>query len=390
MAHLIAIALLVGLLPSGLAGPACAQKYKDTSDCIQRCSSKWGYPGLMMGNDPWGSVMEAKTGKTIDDFYLQVAIACGQPNDTKPMTPSSSAKPEPTLRQGLGTQATSSTSAPARFITSVRPSSSTTSTTKSSTSAKPSTSSTSTKPKTTSTTPPRPSFAALAQTNAFAAPPPATTQPKTNTDANNSKSNSNSNSNANANTNKSNSNSNANTNSNSGNKQSNSDSNSNKNTGSSGSTGNSGGSGGNGSRASNADVQAYLKGHNSIRAKHGAVDVTWSNEAAAKAQQWADLCTNQHSGGTLGPFGENLAAGTGSYSISEAVKDWTDEVTDYNPGNPKPSHFTQVVWKATTQIGCAVQTCSGIFPGFGPAQYYVCEYSRQGNVIGQFGQNVQA
>jgi len=160
------------------------------------------------------------------------------------------------------------------------------------------------------------------------------------------------------------------------------------NTGSSSSSG-SGSSSGNGSRASDADVQAYLTAHNTIRAQHGAVPVTWSSSAASKAQEWADKCTNQHSGGTLGPLGENLAAGTGTYTIAEAVKDWTDEVSEYNPNNPTFSHFTQVVWKATTLIGCAVQTCDGIFAGFGPAQYYVCEYSVQGNVEGEFQTNVQ-
>jgi uncharacterized protein YkwD len=69
---------------------------------------------------------------------------------------------------------------------------------------------------------------------------------------------------------------------------------------------------------------------------------------------------------------------------------WNAEVSSYNPSNPVPSHFTQVVWKATTQVGCAVNTCNGIFAGFGAAQYYVCEYSVQGNVIGEFGTNVQA
>ncbi|KAJ7666406.1 CAP domain-containing protein, partial [Mycena rosella] len=137
--------------------------------------------------------------------------------------------------------------------------------------------------------------------------------------------------------------------------------------------------------ASDADVQTYLSTHNTIRSQHGAVPVTWSNAAAVKAQQWADECKNQHSGGTLGPLGENLAAGTGSFSITNAVKAWTDEVSEYNANDPQPSHFTQVVWKATTQIGCAVATCNGIFAGFGAAQYYVCEYSVQGNVIGNFG-----
>ncbi|KAJ7225808.1 CAP domain-containing protein, partial [Mycena pura] len=145
------------------------------------------------------------------------------------------------------------------------------------------------------------------------------------------------------------------------------------------------GTGGNGSRASNADVQAYLNAHNTIRAQHGAVDVKWDNDAATKAQEWADKCLNKHSGGTLGPLGENLAAGTGVYTIPQAVKDWTDEVSEYNPNSPQASHFTQVVWKATTLIGCAVQTCDGIFAGFGAAQYYVCEYSQQGNVEGEFG-----
>lgn len=40
----------------------------------------------------------------------------------------------------------------------------------------------------------------------------------------------------------------------------------------------------------------------------------------------------------------------------------------YNPNNPVPSHFTQVVWKATTEVGCAVQSCSGIFA----ASFGVC------------------
>ncbi|KJA26166.1 hypothetical protein HYPSUDRAFT_133830, partial [Hypholoma sublateritium FD-334 SS-4] len=142
----------------------------------------------------------------------------------------------------------------------------------------------------------------------------------------------------------------------------------------------------NGSGASNADVQAYLEAHNSIRAQHGASPLTWSNTAAAKAQQWANGCIFQHSGGTLGPFGENLAAGTGSsYGIAAAIKSWTDEVSQYNPSSPVASHFTQVVWKGTTQVGCAVQSCSGIFAAsFGPAQFFVCEYSPQGNIIGEF------
>jgi len=38
----------------------------------------------------------------------------------------------------------------------------------------------------------------------------------------------------------------------------------------------------------------------------------------------------------------------------------------YNPNKPVPSHFTQVVWKSTKKVECAVHMCKGIFdPKFG-------------------------
>lgn len=149
---------------------------------------------------------------------------------------------------------------------------------------------------------------------------------------------------------------------------------------------------GTGSSSGNSDEAQYLAAHNSFRAQHGAAALTWSDELASKAQQWANGCKFQHSGGSLGPYGENLAAGTGSsYGISAAIKSWTEESKDYNPSNPTFSHFTQVVWKGTKQLGCAVQSCDGIFSSsYGKAKYYVCEYFPAGNVQGQFAQNVQA
>ncbi|KAJ7447493.1 CAP domain-containing protein [Mycena latifolia] len=129
---------------------------------------------------------------------------------------------------------------------------------------------------------------------------------------------------------------------------------------------------GNGSRASNEDVKSYLNAHNTVRAKHGAVALKWNNNLAAAAQKWADKCVFKHSGGTLGHFGENLAAGApaSTYHIANAVKSWADEAPQYNP---KP-----------------FKTCSNIFPQIpGGAAFYVCEYFPQGNVIGHFPQNVE-
>ncbi|KAF7333820.1 PR-1-like protein [Mycena venus] len=146
----------------------------------------------------------------------------------------------------------------------------------------------------------------------------------------------------------------------------------------------------NGSNASDADVISYLTAHNDVRALHGASPLTWKNEPAKKAQEWADACVFEHSHGALGPYGENLAAGTSDFGIYDAVGSWAAEASEYNPADPKASHFTQVVWKATKEVGCAVATCDGIFPPeYGPAQFYVCEYDPAGNVAGEFPENVQ-
>lgn len=142
------------------------------------------------------------------------------------------------------------------------------------------------------------------------------------------------------------------------------------------------------SSQSDDDIQQYLEAHNNERAQHGASPLTWSNLLASKAQEWANNCQFHHSGGSLGPFGENLAAGTGTYTIAQAVGDWNAEEPQYNPNDPQASHWTQVVWKSSTEVGCAKQQCNGIFPS-ASATYYVCEYSPAGNVIGDFAQNVQ-
>lgn len=71
----------------------------------------------------------------------------------------------------------------------------------------------------------------------------------------------------------------------------------------------------------------------------------------------------------------------------------SDAPYNYNYSNPgfsaEPGHFTQVVWKNSTQLGCGaaqgVKTLNGRQYN---AFYVVCHYAPAGNVTGQFPENV--
>lgn len=62
------------------------------------------------------------------------------------------------------------------------------------------------------------------------------------------------------------------------------------------------------------------------------------------------------------------------------------EVEEYNFSDPhfneKTGHFTQLVWKGTTTVGCGSRLCGS------RGWYLVCEYWPRGNVVGEFGDQV--
>jgi len=137
------------------------------------------------------------------------------------------------------------------------------------------------------------------------------------------------------------------------------------------------------------DIASYLYYHNAIRLLHGAAPLTWDYDLAAGAQAWASACNFKHTDGVLSadPYGENLAAATGSFGIMAAVESFVGD-EDYDPFSPTFSDFTQVVWKDTTSLACAYNTqCDSIFPG-STATLHVCLYNPPGNVIGQAEENV--
>jgi hypothetical protein len=130
--------------------------------------------------------------------------------------------------------------------------------------------------------------------------------------------------------------------------------------------------------------------HNRERAAVGVPALAWSDalaaDAAAYARALAARGNFEHSSQDGRPDqGENLAMGTlGYYSPEQLAELWADE-RDGFPGGvyPDPAeddwsdigHYTQMIWRGTTQIGCA--TAAGRRD-----LYLVCRYAPVGNVIG--------
>jgi uncharacterized protein YkwD len=117
--------------------------------------------------------------------------------------------------------------------------------------------------------------------------------------------------------------------------------------------------------------------HNKYRTKHHAPPLKWDETLANYAQKWSNGCVFEHS---QGQYGENL--GLGYPNWTSVVDAWYGEVKDYNYNKPGFSmdtgHFTQVVWKGTTKIGCGVKTCNNLSKGF---KLYTCSYSSYGNIV---------
>ncbi|KAI0786832.1 CAP domain-containing protein [Abortiporus biennis] len=123
----------------------------------------------------------------------------------------------------------------------------------------------------------------------------------------------------------------------------------------------------------------YLVKHNLVRAAHGAKELAWSDELEGKAHEWASSCQLRHSNGELGPYGENLVAATGLFTAEKAVDLFLQDGFDSSSFN----HFTQVIWKSTTQLGCSVAICDGLLQSGLQAMYHVCLYNPVGNVVGE-------
>jgi hypothetical protein len=114
-----------------------------------------------------------------------------------------------------------------------------------------------------------------------------------------------------------------------------------------------------------------LAAHNEKRKLHCACPLSWSASLASGAQTYASKCNL----GVHGSSGENLAtavvvsngvAKLPAKPNAQAFQDaWYSENTAYSFTSPRlvlenpgmNGHFTQVVWKGSTQLGCGIATC---------------------------------
>jgi hypothetical protein len=136
------------------------------------------------------------------------------------------------------------------------------------------------------------------------------------------------------------------------------------------------------------NIQEVLDAHNKLRLEVGVPPLTWSAELAGKAQAWANELAKKNRGDewvmehsqTPG-IGENIAGGNVGFDTPSGsiLSLWGGEKKNFDPSTRKCisgtecGHYTQVVWRNTTQVGCAVTANpNGKF-------ILVCNYNPSGN-----------
>lgn len=127
-----------------------------------------------------------------------------------------------------------------------------------------------------------------------------------------------------------------------------------------------------------------LARHNAVRARVGMPPLAWSDRLAARSQDWADtlLARGQFIHRPNSTYGENLFEITGAAaSPAQVVDAWAAESRNYDYISNRCSgvcgHYTQIVWGATKEVGCAVAQGSG-------REVWVCDYDPPGNWFGQW------
>ena len=135
-----------------------------------------------------------------------------------------------------------------------------------------------------------------------------------------------------------------------------------------------------------------LAAHNQARAEAGVPPLVWDRELAAAAAAYGPTLT--HLGrpihaerlGRNCPHENLLQSSRGGRTPEQMVAYWVSERHNYVPGTfPNVSrtgrwsdvaHYTQIIWRATTRVGCAVHADLNY-------DWLICRYTPPGNIDGR-------
>jgi pathogenesis-related protein 1 len=137
-------------------------------------------------------------------------------------------------------------------------------------------------------------------------------------------------------------------------------------------------------RAQDSDLgREMLAAHNALRAKVGAPALAWSENLARVAQEWANtlIAERRFDHRPNSKYGENMFRLDGGRTAPQKVVErWASEQANFNYKSNKCKgecgHYTQIVWRTTKELGCAVARG-------GQREVWVCEYAPPGNYVGQ-------
>ena len=145
------------------------------------------------------------------------------------------------------------------------------------------------------------------------------------------------------------------------------------------------------SRGGDQTAMRLLAVHNMERARVHSPPLRWDPALAAAAAAYGPALARagrlQHSPRASRPGQrENLWMGSrGAFGPEQMVGSWIAEKKDFRPGIfphvsrtgnwSDVSHYTQLIWKGTTHVGCAVHQS-------GQWDYLICRYSPPGNLDG--------
>jgi pathogenesis-related protein 1 len=144
-----------------------------------------------------------------------------------------------------------------------------------------------------------------------------------------------------------------------------------------------------------AQADEVVRAHNVWRQRVGVPPLGWAADLAERAQSRASYlaahgCAMEH-GPLPKDIGENLCW-LGSLrspghkdeldlvTPTWVIDTWGAESADYSPErdtctpNRQCDHYTQIVWAATTEVGCGMAVCPTL------DQLWVCNYRPKGNI----------